>query len=319
MSDSTVLFTCDGCGKSYRTRSKWIAHTRTHTGERPYVCSYPFCGKTYTRSDHLRRHEWSHQERKPFACSRINCDKTFATKQRLQRHEMCHTVKRAFTCSFPNCGKAFRKKKQLAEHCISHQSSSCYLENVEKKYGGGMSDNSSLPNPVQLPEDWSRCKYFCSVPECSEGSNSFAEFSSHSQEAHDKVVFPCNCCDKTFSKYSSWLRHLNIHEESVQVRQVFPCHFPCCTKKFTSLYNCMVHERAVHEKQYLVECPLCYRRFTLESSRQRHIRKFHNDKDREASKKKNNSAVIESGLESSIKSEMGITKSNVLKTLCGKT
>ncbi|GJD06391.1 Transcription factor IIIA [Galdieria sulphuraria] len=320
--DSTALFTCDWCGKSYRTRSKRIAHIRTHTGERPYICSYPCCGRSYTRSDHLRRHEWSHQELKPFTCSRINCAQSFATKQRLQRHERSHSAKMAFTCTFPCCGRAFRKKRQLAEHCLSHSSiySTCNYEDIENKYEGSVNsidvgNNSSLL--FQVPEEWTCLPYFCSVPDCNKGFRSYAELSAHCQEAHDKVVFSCNYCDKTFSKYSSWLRHLSTHEESVQVRQVFPCHFPSCSKKFTSSYNCMVHERAVHEKQYLFECSFCERRFTLESSLQRHVRKLHNDdKDREANKEQKNS-VIESRWEPSVEREM--TYSHVLKALCGKS
>lgn len=329
MNNPTALFTCDCCGKCYRTRSKWIAHGRTHTGERPYICGYPYCGKSYTRSDHLRRHEWSHEERKPFICSRVNCDKTFATKQRLRRHELSHIAKTSFTCSFPNCGKTFRKKKKLAEHCTSHQPScsewksvssqapmdkeaDCYCRESVNSIGITNS-NSSLPPPVQVHDRRIYSNNFCSISEWNEELRCLTEGPSYDQKVHDKIVFPCNYCAKTFSRYSSWLRHVNTHEDSVHVRQVFPCHFPNCVKKFTSSYNRMVHEKTVHERQYCFECSVCCRRFTLESSLQRHIRNVHNDIGNESN------TMIEPPFHSVTKDREGaVGKPSVLKALCGK-
>jgi len=326
-SESSTMFSCNWCFKSYRTRSKWLAHTRTHTGERPYICSYPCCGKSYTRSDHLRRHEWSHQERRPFVCSRVSCNKSFATKQRLQRHEQSHTEKRAFICKFSNCGVSFRKKRQLAEHYnSSHASKSfcSYSDSMEETqpHNGEIvhwidsnSCSSSLSSSFQVPEHWIAFSYFCSDPDCTEGFKSFAELSSHLHKVHKKSWFSCNYCSKTFSKYCAWLRHLSTHQEDVQVRQVFPCHFPNCSKKFTSSYNLSVHEKTVHKKEYRVECSFCCKQFGLDSSLRRHIRNVHRETDTNFHQK--DLIGGESCVQTSLEKGKTVTGTQVLKALCG--
>lgn len=52
---------CHHCGKRFSRPSSLTIHYHTHTGVRPYSCTYPGCLRTFNVSSNMRRHYKNHE------------------------------------------------------------------------------------------------------------------------------------------------------------------------------------------------------------------------------------------------------------------
>lgn len=66
---SPSVIRCKFCNRVFPREKSLQAHLRTHTGERPYSCTFPGCGRAFAQSGQLRTHQRLHTGEKPFICS----------------------------------------------------------------------------------------------------------------------------------------------------------------------------------------------------------------------------------------------------------
>ncbi|QRV93360.1 C2H2 zinc finger [Ceratobasidium sp. AG-Ba] len=53
-------YECQYCGKRFNRPSSLKIHVNTHTGEKPYKCSFPSCGRKFSVMSNMRRHSRVH-------------------------------------------------------------------------------------------------------------------------------------------------------------------------------------------------------------------------------------------------------------------
>ena len=58
---SRRVYACEVCGRVLRDSSDLRRHSRTHSGDKPFSCT--FCGKRFGRRDHLNNHAVIHYNR----------------------------------------------------------------------------------------------------------------------------------------------------------------------------------------------------------------------------------------------------------------
>lgn len=128
ISNKTFQFSCDTCGRSYKTRFARYHHYKKRECSRPlerkrppYTCK--LCNKTLTtRRGYLLhiKNESGHtkQKQSPFQCS--ECHKFFKTKIGLKTHRFLHVndEERPFQCGI--CKKGFASKLSFQIHAAVH-------------------------------------------------------------------------------------------------------------------------------------------------------------------------------------------------------
>lgn len=102
---------------NFGNKPKLMRHVHSHTGFKPFPCSYPGCEKGFVTKEQLRNHETTHTKSRKYKCDQ--CDKAFAVKSALTTHVTAvHDEKKIHSCDI--CGKAFADSSNLSKHKQTH-------------------------------------------------------------------------------------------------------------------------------------------------------------------------------------------------------
>ncbi|EPB84913.1 hypothetical protein HMPREF1544_08348 [Mucor circinelloides 1006PhL] len=251
-----VEYKCHYCDKTYRKPSKVAEHERSHTGERPFVCTHVGCDKAYFRSSHLAVHQKSHSNIKDFHCSFDNCTSSFATKQHLQRHEKGH-VSPHVKCDFPGCTAEFPKRFQLRWHRASHEKGSHVCSECSAAF-------DSLP---ALEKHISRVHENPILYDCSTCQKSFKKWSDLRKHIQSDHPFICSVCNKIYTKSSNLRVHIR---EKHTDEATIACEWPGCESVLQNKRSYKTHVALVHEQDTRFKCDICNKGFPYKSILERH-------------------------------------------------
>ncbi|KAF9777877.1 hypothetical protein BJ322DRAFT_1094846 [Thelephora terrestris] len=300
--------TFSGCGKSYSKPCRLEEHERSHTGERPFVCTT--CNKTYLRETHLQAHSRSHlpDSDRPLECPEEDCSKRFWTVQHLKVHESTHKGEKSWKCSEADCLQSFAKHHHLREHVSAVHSFTgtksyrCERLDCSKSFA----TNQKL-RAHQKTHDEKR--YSCSHQSCV-SLPILPFFSTWTKlQAHMRVVHPpmCpypECHGKTFNQQKGLKAHLKIHEgrdldsrlgsEEGATNDDEPsmkrkrggdhgrdwvCDFEGCTRDFKSKKALTTHHNIshLHKRDFTCSHEGCNKSYGYKHLLQRHLSRAHQE------------------------------------------
>mmetsp|Transcript_27324 Transcript_27324/g.93266 ORF Transcript_27324/g.93266 Transcript_27324/m.93266 type:complete len:426 (-) Transcript_27324:194-1471(-) len=109
------------CGRTFKHATQKAIHVRkAHTFERPFVCKVEGCNKAFFSSGDLKTHTQTHSGDRPFKCS--YCDKALSSRNALKVHvKALHTLERPFKCEYPGCSITYMTRIDLDRHLKKHQ------------------------------------------------------------------------------------------------------------------------------------------------------------------------------------------------------
>lgn len=122
-------FECEICGRSFRVKSTFQAHTKIHHEEnRVFNCT--LCPKAFFQATDLRKHIKSHSNVRSMICD--VCGDAFKSSETLKCHMRRHTGDRPYPCKV--CPRAFTTSNSLSIHQRTHTNEKPYVCEVSHQY-----------------------------------------------------------------------------------------------------------------------------------------------------------------------------------------
>jgi hypothetical protein len=105
---------CEYCSRKFLQRHRLLAHLRSHTNEKPFICEN--CGQGFRIKESLKNHQLKHNPPR-FCC--FTCGKKFYCQSNLTVHKKTHLTDTRLICDL--CGKILSSKLILESNVRSHQ------------------------------------------------------------------------------------------------------------------------------------------------------------------------------------------------------
>lgn len=203
-------YTCDLCGKVFRTCKDVTRHTLWHLGLKHQQKMCTICGK-YMVETSWKRHMDKHIIRGEGKANELNCDlcgKVLANEKSLAKHMKTHTRTKEDWVTCKICGKEVMSSDYLSRHMRTHGGRSCKCKVCGKAFvaPGDLRRHMNI-HTGEMP-------YSC--PICSRSFNCISNMIRHKRFFHNEMkLFECKVCDRKFKDMTQHLKS-KLHKRSVQ-------------------------------------------------------------------------------------------------------
>lgn len=93
-----------------------LVHCRTHTKEKPHICTFNNCTKAFSRAENLKIHIRSHTLEKPYKCNFPGCTKSYSNSSDRFKHSRTHQNNKPYMCKVSGCLKRYTDPSSLRKH-----------------------------------------------------------------------------------------------------------------------------------------------------------------------------------------------------------
>ncbi|XP_078049188.1 uncharacterized protein LOC144476312 isoform X1 [Augochlora pura] len=206
LSVSRIRHPCprEGCSKVYSTPHHLKVHERSHTGQRPYRCTYPKCKKSFSTGYSLKAHSRTHTGEKPYKCPNETCDKSFKTSGDLLKHVRTHTGERPFLCPFDGCGRSFTTSNIRKVHVRTHTGERPY-KCTQPKCGKAFASATNYKNHIRIHSG--EKPYVCSIENCGRRFTEYSSLYKHHLVHTQQRPFECKVCFRRYRQSSTLIMH----------------------------------------------------------------------------------------------------------------
>jgi KRAB domain-containing zinc finger protein len=241
------MIACSYCGQEFAGHKRLSTHVRQHHTS---VCCVT-CGETFEGERSLKRHQKSAHGRDgvPVLACEL-CGKRCRSLSDLQTHLEEHKGEQ-FAC--PQCAKLFRTQRRLTKH-------------IQGVHEGGYRNPASEADYA----------YACDV--CGRKFHLKTNFNRHKLKHTEERSQMCSICGSTFKSLPDLKRHVEgVHDKSRKKVYQYKC--DVCNKHFYMKSHLTEHMYS-HSTEKTFKCSLCDLALKSPQNLNRHLRKVHDNADK---------------------------------------